>query len=174
MCKPLFPIRTNCLLANFCLHPTLPNSNGPPIPLWKLRRPQVCTFLSQFPWSRYIHPLFFCQVVMAHVSGKEDSILIYTNGLKSSWGVGVAAVLGPLTVRYTLPKNASIFVAEVTAINLALTNLALHPTRWAVILSDSCSTLADFMQYSPKNCHAKHLQLSAHALLTASKFVQLC
>ena len=89
-------------------------------------------------------------------------------------GLVTAVVLEPLTVSCILSKDASIFVAELTAINLALTNLALDPIRRAVILSDSCSILAALMQYSPKNCQARNLQLRAHALLTASKFILLC
>ena len=88
---------------------------------------------------------------MVLISGKEDSILIYTYDSKSSGGVGAAAVLGPLTVSCPLPNYGSIFTSELTAVNLALTILAQHPSRRAVILSDSRSALTALEQYNPKN-----------------------
>ena len=174
LCTPPFPIRAERLLTQYGLHPTLPHPVGPPLPPWVLCRPRVCHYLSRLSKKQEHHPLFLCQLAMAHISSKGDSILIYTDGSKSSEGVGAAAVSGPLTVSCALPKHASIFTAELTAINLALTILARHPSRRAVILSDSRSALTALEQYNPKNILVKNLLLRAHALLTAGKFIQLC
>ena len=66
---------------------------------------------------------------------------IYTDGSKDNDRVGCAAIFNNLTIKQRLPSNASIFTAEITAIDLALDVVCESEDDYFIIFSDSLSVL---------------------------------
>ncbi|XP_026467845.1 uncharacterized protein LOC113371431 [Ctenocephalides felis] len=73
----------------------------------------------------------------------EKYIQIYTDGSKTDDGVGCAVYIPSqdIQLQIKLPDWASIFTAELTAINSALDLIKEHNLKKAIILSDSMSSL---------------------------------
>ena len=65
------------------------------------------------------------------------AVPIYTDGSKSSEGVGCAAVFPDFDVFILLPVVASIFTAELCVIFLGLSRMSFHDSNNFVIYSDS-------------------------------------
>ena len=96
-------------------------------------------------------------------------IRIYTDGSKSSTGVGSAAVMGDRVRKATLPKHASIFSAEVHAVELAcrLIDESATPGDRFLICSDSLSMVLAIQNCSIKNHMVQRLQRRMHLLQVA-------
>jgi len=103
----------------------------------------------------------------------EDHFHIYTDGSKVDWGVGAAAVGVGVLRRMSLPKQASIFTAELYAIHLALNLIPELHHRSYVIFCDSLAALQSLQdRYSP-NCLSRKLQHRLHDLLRTTT-IELC
>ena len=77
--------------------------------------------------------------------GQEE---IYTDGSKSEDGVGCAIVVNNEVFQAKLPDSASIFTAEMTAIEQALEIVYNSKKKDFVIYSDSkCNRLFENVQY---------------------------
>jgi ribonuclease HI len=97
----------------------------------------------------------------------------YTDGSKSGSHVGSAAV-GPDVARLSsLPKQASIFSAEIHALHLALTIIKDHSESQFVIFTDSYSSLQCIKDKYTKNAMCRRLQYEIHELLL-TKTVEFC
>ena len=66
---------------------------------------------------------------------------IYTDGSKSNFGTGCGAIHLKKSLEKCLPKEASIFSAEIYAINLALDLISTSSSKKFIIHSDSISVL---------------------------------
>ena len=81
-------------------------------------------------------------IFLAHQE-RHPTVHIYTDGSKSTKGVGFAAVFPNSTSGGRLTREASIFTAELYAINAAV-HVILKGTidgNWFIIFSDSRSAL---------------------------------
>ena len=67
--------------------------------------------------------------------------IIFTDGSKSARGVGAAAVFGNVKKTVSLPEHASIFTAELKALQLALKITAERAHENVLICSDSMSSI---------------------------------
>jgi len=78
----------------------------------------------------------------------EDYHILYTDGSKGDVGVGAAVVAGSSKLSASLPEAASIFTAEMKAIQLALTLVKNYNAGKFVICSDSLSALTSLSSTS--------------------------
>ena len=91
---------------------------------------------------------------MASISNKIDTspineikdehsfcVPVYTDGSKDNDRVGCAAIINNISIKQRLPSNASIFTAEIKAIDLALSAITENGDDHFIIFSDLLSTL---------------------------------
>ena len=82
----------------------------------------------------------------------------FTDGSKTSNRVGFAAVFGHTTIRGFLPREASIFSAELTAIKVALDEIKNHQEKAWTIFSDSQPALLGIKKYKPNHPIVQSIQ----------------
>ncbi|GJQ79905.1 hypothetical protein Trydic_g18350 [Trypoxylus dichotomus] len=75
---------------------------------------------------------------------------IYTDGAKSKVGVGCAFIIPEMqySERFALPKEASVFMAEATAIRKAMETILGMDRDNCAIFSDSKSVLRSFQDFN--------------------------
>ena len=117
---PTFGIRLKSVLensgfSNNNVHQTI----IPEIPPWTLYRPRVNLELSNLS-KRDTPSLVFIQKFNEIKNDHSYCTPIYTDGSKDNDRVGCGTVIHNSSFKQRLPSNASIFTAEVTAIDLAL------------------------------------------------------
>ena len=119
------------------------------------------TVISQVsPWTRH-HPKVCLDL---SVLAKKDNpsheysycTPIYTDGSNDNDRVGCGLIINNLSIKQRLPSNASIFTAEVTAIDLALGTAESDGDHF-IIFSDSLSVLLSL--YNKKMDNPLILQL---------------
>ena len=98
------------------------------------------------------HALF-----LEHSHTHNNSIPVYTDGSKSEAGVGFGVVFPSFCRGGNLPKVASVFTAELSAIVLALEIIFTLPVSSFIIFSDSQSALSAVESF---NCSNHPLVLS--------------
>ena len=104
------------------------------------KQPVVILDLNKLPKNK-THPLIYQEKlnnIQEIYPNYED---IYTNGSESNFGTGCGAVLHKKSLKKCLPKEASIFSAEIYAINLALDLISTSSSKIFIIHSDSISVL---------------------------------
>ena len=112
----------------------------PEIPSWTYPPIRICPFLEtkkQGLLDEEIRAIF-----LAHQE-RHPTVHIYTDGSKSTEGVGFAAVFPNTTSGGRLTGEASIFTAELYAINAAVHEILKGTIdgNWFTIFSDSRSAL---------------------------------
>ena len=107
--EPPFPIRANRLLDSMRIRIVLhPPQNLPPP--WVLRRVKVCSHLYHLSKKQNYTLDHYKQLSLEHINSKGPHKAIFTDGSKSSTGVGCAAV-SPFNIRqHSLPKEASVYI----------------------------------------------------------------
>ena len=88
-------------------------------PPWKLENIEICTEGSQ-AGKKNLSTQALQQKFRAHLHKHSTSVYCFTDGSKTADGVGYAAVFETTTIKGPLPKQASIFTAELTAIEAGL------------------------------------------------------
>ena len=142
------------------------------IPPWTLKFPDVNLNLSNFKKSDTSSEIYkeeFSQIREEH----EDFIQIYTDGSKDGNKVGCAAFEKSFISSTRLPEKASIFTAEVKAIDLALSYISQHKHTNFIIFSDSLSVLTTIKNHNTDNVLIQNLLLRLHEILR-TKTVKLC
>ena len=99
---------------------------------------------------------------------------IYTDGSKDNDRVGCGLIINNLAIKQRLPSNASIFTAEVTAIDLALDTIAESDDGHFIIFSDSLSVLLSLHNKKMDNPLILQLLQKLHYLSCAHKTIHLC
>ena len=100
--------------------------------------------------------------------------MTYTDGSKSSEGVGCAFVSGDSTRSFTLPEHASVFTSELIALVKALCFIEVGHETSHVILTDSLSSLLALRSYYPQNPILQDILKRLTALDQAGKKITLC
>ena len=150
-------------------------SNCENFPPWAITLPNICQRQSMnedCPFDRGK-----AQNFLEHLTSHQNTTPVYTDGSKSTEGVGSAVVLPTLGMSNTvsLPKAASIFTAEAYAIILSLEMIQKLPPREYTIFSDSKSVLQALEQYSPKNNMIRNAQDYIHHIQNNLKSkINLC
>ena len=99
---------------------------------------------------------------------------VYTDGSKDNDRVGCGLILNNLSTKQRLPRNASIFTAEVTAIDLALDTIAESDDGHFIIFSDSLSVLLSLHNKKMDNPLILLLLQKLHYLSCAHKTIHFC
>ena len=90
---------------------------------WALSSVLICLFLSKPVKASHFNSELRC-FALEHARVHAPSVPIYTDGSKSSGGVGCAAVFPDFDVFISLPVVASIFTIELCAIFLTLSRIS--------------------------------------------------
>ena len=117
------------------------------------------------------------QAFLSHMPRHSNSEHIYTDGSKTAEGVGFGVVWGPnLTScrRGSLPKEATIFTAELHAILLALSVTVHSPERYWTIFTDSQSSLMSIEASYPQHPLVQAIQSRLFELLEQHKTIEFC
>ena len=136
---PSFGIRIQSLLdASNILSDNVHATVIPQVPPWTMHHPKVCLDLSVLA-KKDTPSHVYIQKFNEIKDGYSYCTAIYTYGSKDGDRVGCGLVINNLSTKQRLPRNASIFTAEVTAIDLALDTLAEsdddHFIIWEVLLA---------------------------------------
>ena len=98
---------------------------------------------------------------------------IYTDGSMSEKGVGATAVWRRGIRKATLPKEASIFTAELYAIHMAKTVINENAERKFIIITDSLSVLQRLATLQYKDTMARQLQHELYSIGRREQLVEL-
>ena len=149
---------------------TVREENPPLIPPWTLKQPNVILQLCKDKKSTTLPEKFkldFCEL-KSHFS---DYIDIYTDGSKDGEKVGCASVSDFHTFKRRLPDNASIFTAEIQAIDLAFRYISVSKFKNFIIFSDSLSVLQSLKNRNLSNPLVQELLLKHHNLSSSINVV---
>ena len=171
---PTFGIRLKSVLensgfSNNNVHQTI----IPEIPPWTLYRPRVNLELSILS-KRDTPSLVFIQKFNEIKNDHSYCTAIYTDGSKDNDRVGCGTVIHNSSFKQRLPSNASIFTAEVTAIDLALDAITESDDDYFIIFSDSLSVLLSLHNMKLDNPLILKLLEKLHHLSCAQKTIYLC
>ena len=171
---PTFGIRLKSVLensgfSNNNVHQTI----IPKIPPWTLYRPRVNLELSNLS-KRDTPSLVFIQKFNEIKNDHSYCTPIYTDGSKDNDRVGCGTVIHNSSFKQRLPSNASIFTAEVTAIDLALDAITESDDDYFIIFSDSLSVLLSLHNMKLDNPLILKLLEKLHHLSCAQKTIYLC
>ena len=143
------------------------------IPPWTLHRPRVNLELSSLSRKDTPSPVFiqkFNEIKNEH----SYCTPIYTDGSKDNDRVGCGTIIDNSSFKQRLPSNASIFTAEVTAIDLALDAITESDDDHFIIFSDSLSVLLSLHNMKLDNPLILKLLEKLHHLSCAHKTIYLC
>ena len=171
---PSFGIRIQLILdVSNILNDNVHATVIPQVPPWTMHHPKVCLDLSVLakkdtPSHVYIQK--FNEIKDQY----SYCIPIYTDGSKDNDNVGCGLIINNLSIKQRLPSNASIFTAEVTAIDLALDTIAESDDDHFIIFSDSLSVLLSLHNKKMDNPLILQLLQKLHHLSCAHKTIHLC
>ena len=173
---PPFPIRANRLFEatniNITLHP--PPAFPPP---WIIKKVKICSQLYYLSKKYNTTPSHHRQYALEHIQRKGHHHAIFTDGSKSSEGVGSAAVSSLQTSKFSLPNEASVFTSEVTAILLAVEIIKSsneQENQKFVIYSDSRSAIEALRNYTHKNPLILKIRNMLHKLYSRGVSIEIC
>ena len=111
------------------------------VPTYTLAAPEINFELSES--NKITTPVIWYIQNFRRIVAEEyrDCEQLYTDGSKREIGVGAAVVWGRGVKRATLPSEASIYSAEMHAIDMAIKIVTAEPLEKYVIFSDSASVL---------------------------------
>ena len=171
---PSFGIRIQSILdVSNILNDNVHATVIPQVPPWTMHHPKVCLDLSVLakkdtPSHVYIQK--FNEIKDQY----SYCIPIYTDGSKDNDRVRCGLIINNLSIKQRLPSNASIFTAEVTAIDLALDTIAESDDDHFIIFSDSLSVLLSLHNKKMDNPLILQLLQKLHHLSCAHKTIHLC
>ena len=144
---------------------------------------------SKPPWQ-FIHPLIDLSLAdvkkgdilptesrsraMELISSYEGHTLIFTDGSKTSDGVGCAFVFGHDIRSFSLPSNSSVFTSELVAISKALCYAEVGSEALHLILTDSLSSLLALRSFYPSHPILQDILARLSAMDQTGKSVQFC
>ena len=174
--EPPFPIRANRLLESTGIRVNL---HHPPIspPPWTVRKIKICSQLYHMSKKNNYTPDLYKQYALEHIQSKGPHKAIYTDGSKSTTGVGCAAVSSCRISQNSLPLEATVFTAELTAILLAIDQIKSSNDKLTskfVIYTDSRSATETLRSYSQKNPVASQIQHLLHNLYLHGVNLEIC
>ena len=119
------------------------------IPPWKLRscKPEKLTDAKK----DLVDPIHIQCIFQEYRQQHTEFDFIFTDGSKSTEGVGCAFVHGDICGQYKLPEICSVFTAEAVAILQALQYIQLNGIHNCVVCTDSLSVLTAL-----KNIYTEH------------------
>ena len=88
-----------------------------------MKKINVCCQLYHLSKKERYTPDHYKQYALEHIQNKGPHKAIYTDGSKSSLGVGCSSVSSDITSQNSLPNEATVYTAELTAIILAVNQI---------------------------------------------------
>nr|XP_053654562.1 uncharacterized protein LOC128703775 isoform X1 [Cherax quadricarinatus] len=145
-------------------------------PTFALVFSSVTTFLCSCSISLFPTPLgsSSCSESVLSLPSHSHDIAVYTDGSKSSDGVGFAAVFLDSVVRGHLLSSVSIFTAELYAFLAALIRIAFMPVSSFVVVSDSLSALQATQKFDAPHPLVLRIQLWLRRIFTKHKDIVFC
>ncbi|XP_069942581.1 uncharacterized protein [Cherax quadricarinatus] len=178
-------VRRPCLLHPFSLrlHSLLSSPQLPPLyvhvashfslPPWEVPAVRVCSF--SLPCSKAQLPtVASCSLFLDHFHSHSHATAVYTDGSKSSDGIGFSAVFPDSVVQGHLLSSASIFTAELYAILAALIRIPSMPVSSFVVVSDSLSALQAIRKFDTSHPLVLRIQLWLCRISTKHKDIVFC
>ena len=171
---PSFGIRMQSVLDNS----NIPNENVhetviSEVPPWTLHQPRVNLTLSNL-CKKDTSSLVFIQKYNEIKDEHSYCTPIYTDGSKDNDRVGCAAIINNISIKQRLPSNASIFTAEIKAIDLALDAITESEDDHFIIFSDSLSVLLSLENKKLDNPLVVNLSHKLHLLSIAHRTIFFC
>ena len=123
----------------------------PRLGYWQLPCVSVCAPVVANKYA--LPPYRSLALFLEHLDSHSDSVPVYTDGSKSGAGVGCGVVFPSFCRGNSLPKAASVFTAELSAIVLALEVIFTLPVSSFVIFSDSRSALSALQSFTSASLH---------------------
>ena len=171
---PSFGIRMQSVLDNSnILNENVHETVIPEVPPWTLHQPRVNLDLSKL-CKKDTSSLVFIQKYNEIKDEHSYCTPIYTDGSKDNDRVGCAAIISNISIKQRLPSNASIFTAEIKAIDLALDAIAEGEDDHFIIFSDSLSVLLSLENKKLDNPLVVNLLHKLHLLSIAHKTIFFC
>ena len=174
--KPIgLRIKSDLKKINF--HPqNLMTHKTPNPPLWELTGANIDLELTKFPKQTTTPKTFKENFSDIMFNKYADYKKIYTDGSKSDTAVGAAAV--PLIddldeINARLPEDASIFTAEATAIDMALSIINKAKETKFVICTDSLSCLMALKTLDTPDPRILKLKMKIHEISLKNKSIVL-
>ena len=158
------PILENANISIKNIHDTVQLNSAP----WLLEKSEVILDLNKLS-KKKTHPLIDQEKLHNIQDNLPNYLHIYTDGSKDNYGTGCGAVLNDKTMKQSLPKEASIFTAEICAINLALKIISNNKAKKFIIYSDSISVLHSIKNQKLDNPLIVNLLNKLHALRQSKK-----
>ena len=109
-------------------------------PPWLIEQPKVILDLARYPKTK-TNPTIYQEEITIIKNNHPDHLYIYTDGSKNKSKVGCAAILNNTKQSKRLTNKASIYSAEITAIDLALDIITANKHNKFIIFTDSMSVL---------------------------------
>ena len=170
---PSFGIRMQSVLDNSnILNENVHETIIPEVPPWTLHQPRVNLDLSNL--CKDTSSLVFIQKYNEIKDEHSYCTPIYTDGSKDNDRVGCAAIISNISIKQRLPSNASIFTAEIKAIDLALDAIAESEDDHFIIFSDSLSVLLSLENTKLDNPLVVNILHKLHLLSIAHKTIFFC
>ena len=123
----------------------------PRVGYWQLPCVSVCAPVIANKYA--LPPSRSLALFLEHLDTHSGSIPVYTDGSKSGAGVGCGVVFPSFCRGSSLPKAASVFTAELSAIVLALEVIFTLPVSSFTIFSDSRSALSALQSFNSASLH---------------------
>ena len=142
-------------------------------PPWEHVRPIIDLTLAEVRKSDVPEYEARCRA-MQHISFYEGRATVFTDGSKTREGVGCAFVAGRDTRSFSLPATASVFSAELVAIDKALCFIEVSDEALHLILSDSLSSLLALRSFNPSDPLVQDILTRLTSLDRAGKYIQFC
>ena len=160
------PILENANISIKNIHDTVQLNSPPGI----LEKSEVILDLNKLS-KKKTHPLIYQEKFHNIQDNLPNYLHIYTDGSKDNNGTGCGAVLNNKTMKQSLPKEASIFTAEICAINLALKIISNNKAKKFIIYSDSISVLHSIKNQKLNNPLIVNLLNKLHTLKQSKKII---
>ena len=142
-------------------------------PPWQCVQPQIDTSLCDVKKDEIPESVSRSRAVEL-LSSYENRKRTYTDGSKTSGGVGCAFVTGRDTRSFSLPANSSVYTSELVAIQKALCFIEVSDEALHVILTDSLSSLLALRSFYPMHPLIQDILTRFTALNQTGKSVQFC
>jgi len=142
------------------------------VPPWLRKPPSVDLSLSSFAKAETI-PEVFKSKFLEICHRLQGFCQIYTDGSKTNNGTAAAAVSGDVVKSLRITSHASIFTAELVALNLALDIIRRSRRRKFVIFSDSLSSLVAIHNCQLETAYLQKFIINYCQLVNAGKSITL-
>ena len=138
---------------------------------WRIPKAKLCqkTIVKKDTSDQIVKSMF-----LEHDETHGDDYKIYTDGSKSSGGVGFAVVTDDFYDAAKMPHTASVYTAELSAINRVLEVVYHTNKRSFVIYSDSKSVLESLNTYNPSHPLVQKAQEWLFRISSRHKSLSFC